>query len=237
MSGELLALLYDWHNRHRLSRQAADVPFYRDLLPSGRVWVLGAGTGRLAVPLARSGRQVVAVDRDVARLDRIPDTPGLSRWHGDIAHLPEAADAAAVAPYSTLQLVSTHDLADCLLGASRVLGPDGALWCDLSDSFQAREGHARRRVIVAECPELGGPVAEDQETVVHADRIELRAWWSLRRQPLAHTVEHWHFHPTPTIVAAATSVGLRLLEELRGYGAPETLHRRILVFGRAGRRA
>jgi predicted RNA methylase len=38
---------------------------------------LGAGTGRVAVPLAQAGRKVVALDLDIARLKRMPQMSGL----------------------------------------------------------------------------------------------------------------------------------------------------------------
>ena len=232
MTPHILALLYDWHNEHRLARQRADVTFYATQLPPGRVWVLGAGTGRVAVPLARSGRPVVAVDRDTARLERIPPTSGLRPWHGDIAHLPAAADPSAIAPYSTLQLVPPHALVSCMAGGARVLGPGGELWCDLSDSFRERQGHPRMRVLVAPCAELGGEVTEEQEVVVSPDHVTLQSWWSMNERTIATCTERWFHHPTPALVACAHQAGLGLRRQHQGYGTPETSHRRILVFGR-----
>ena len=75
--------LYDYEYR----RRRADVTFYRQLArrfagaagAPGRVLDLGCGTGRLTLPLARDGHQVVAVDQSPAmlaglgaRLERAP---------------------------------------------------------------------------------------------------------------------------------------------------------------------
>lgn len=63
------AALYDYEYR----RRRADVTFYRGLAKRrlggpGRILELGAGTGRVTVPLARDGHTVVAVDQSPAML-------------------------------------------------------------------------------------------------------------------------------------------------------------------------
>lgn len=63
------AALYD----HEYRRRRADVRWYVDLArrllgPTGRILELGAGTGRVTVPLARAGYQVTALDHEPAML-------------------------------------------------------------------------------------------------------------------------------------------------------------------------
>src|SRR5262249_14139511 len=61
--------LYDYEYR----RRRADVTFYRELARrrgADRILELGAGTGRVTVPLARDGRQIVAVDPPPAVVGR-----------------------------------------------------------------------------------------------------------------------------------------------------------------------
>src|SRR5207237_10869896 len=55
------AALYDYEYR----RRRADVSFYRELARrrgADRILELGAGSGRVTVPLARDGRRIVAID-------------------------------------------------------------------------------------------------------------------------------------------------------------------------------
>jgi SAM-dependent methyltransferase len=65
------AALYDYEYR----RRRADVTFYRELArrlpPDAPILDLGAGSGRLALPLARDGHPVVAMDQAPAMLDRL----------------------------------------------------------------------------------------------------------------------------------------------------------------------
>jgi SAM-dependent methyltransferase len=66
------AALYDYEYR----RRRADVTFYRELARrrgADRILELGAGSGRVTVPLARDGRYIVAVDRAEPMLDRLRD--------------------------------------------------------------------------------------------------------------------------------------------------------------------
>jgi SAM-dependent methyltransferase len=74
------APLYDYEYR----RRRADVTFYRELArkTGGPVLELGAGSGRVTIPLARDGHHVVALDRAPEMLARLRDR---------VAALPAAA--------------------------------------------------------------------------------------------------------------------------------------------------
>ena len=66
------AALYD----HEYRRRRADVNFYRELArqrlgAGGRILELGAGTGRVTVPLARDGHRVTALDQAAPMLARL----------------------------------------------------------------------------------------------------------------------------------------------------------------------
>jgi len=66
------AALYDYEYR----RRRADVAFYRELAvrrlgASGRILELGAGSGRITIPLARAGFEVTAVDSNKQMLGKL----------------------------------------------------------------------------------------------------------------------------------------------------------------------
>src|SRR3954464_6136073 len=65
------APFYDWENARTVARR--DVRFWQDLAhrQSGRVLELGCGTGRLALPLIKSGVPLVGIDRSDAMLARL----------------------------------------------------------------------------------------------------------------------------------------------------------------------
>jgi len=67
------APFYDWENARTLGRR--DVPFWRRvaLQAGGPVLELGCGTGRITVPLARAGVDIVGIDRSAPMLARARD--------------------------------------------------------------------------------------------------------------------------------------------------------------------
>jgi len=73
--GEAFADVYDdWYDD--VSDVAATVALVRRLAGTGPVLELGVGTGRLAVPLVRSGLEVHGVDASPSMLERLRRKPG-----------------------------------------------------------------------------------------------------------------------------------------------------------------
>ncbi len=138
------AALYDYEYR----RRRADVTFYREIARRrlggpGRILELGCGSGRVTVPLARDGHQVVAVDRSRPMLDRL---------QARIAALPPAVAARitpieadlrsfeapggkfplAIAAFNVLEHLYTRSEVDaCLRRVAAHLAPGGAFVFDV----------------------------------------------------------------------------------------------------------
>lgn len=138
------AAFYDWENAQTVGRQ--DVAFWQSLArrTRGRILELGAGTGRLTLPLARvAGRRVIGVDRSRPMLERAVAKAARQkskRWRpggfvlGDIRDLPfdTGAFQLVIAPYGMLQsLTRERDLTRALGEAARVVAPGGVLGVDL----------------------------------------------------------------------------------------------------------
>jgi ubiquinone/menaquinone biosynthesis C-methylase UbiE len=135
------APFYDWENARTLGRR--DVKFWTRVAQraDGRVLELGCGTGRISLPLARAGVELVGVDRSAPMLRRAGDQmrslPSARRARlvrGDIRRLPfaDAAFATVLAPYGILQsLTRAGDLRAALASAARVVRPGGTFGVDL----------------------------------------------------------------------------------------------------------
>jgi ubiquinone/menaquinone biosynthesis C-methylase UbiE len=164
------ASFYDWENARTLGKR--DVPFWRNLATNagGRVLELGAGTGRIALPLARAGVDLVGIDRSGAmlarartRLRRAKLSDRVQLVRGDIRFLPFSSDslsrrspspvshasdggfAMVMAPYGVLQsLLRDRDLSAALEEVLRVLQPGGTFGLELVADLPSWQEYRKR---------------------------------------------------------------------------------------------
>ena len=138
------APFYDWENAQTLGRR--DVPFWRRVAAAagGPVLELGCGTGRVSLPLARAGVELVGIDRSAPMLDRARRRLTKSRSRqfakslrfvrGDIRQLPfeDETFPMVLAPYGILQsLIRPRDLTATLASVARVVARRGTFGIDL----------------------------------------------------------------------------------------------------------
>lgn len=137
------AALYDYEYR----RRRADVGFYRELArkrlgETGRILELGAGSGRVTIPLARAGHEVVAVDQSPAMLAklraRVAALPSavarrITVVQGDLRDFDVGKKfPLVVAVFNVLEHLYTRVEVDaCLRRVVRHLTPDGAFAFDV----------------------------------------------------------------------------------------------------------
>jgi ubiquinone/menaquinone biosynthesis C-methylase UbiE len=147
------APFYDWENTRTMGRR--DVAFWQRTAErtGGPALELGCGTGRIAVPVARTGVRVVGVDRSAPMLERArrrrrrARLTNLSLVRSDIRALPfEAARFQLVmAPYGILQsLLSDDDLNATLQSVARVAAPGAAFGIDLVSDLPDWKEYTKR---------------------------------------------------------------------------------------------
>jgi SAM-dependent methyltransferase len=135
------AALYDYEYR----RRRADVTFYRELARrrgADRILELGAGTGRITVPLARDGHAVVAVDQSdamlarlTARVDHLPPAVAgrITPVRGDLRGFTVPGRfPLAIAAFNVLEHLYTRgEFEACLQRVAAHLAPGGAFAFDV----------------------------------------------------------------------------------------------------------
>ena len=129
----------------------ADVAFYVDEVSNagGKVLELASGTGRVLLPIARSGKEIVGVERSRGMLDRCrdklaaepPDVQARVRLHSadirDFA-LDDRFDVAII-PFRAMQhILSIDDQLACLDCIRRHLVPGGRIVFDVFNPDFAR---------------------------------------------------------------------------------------------------
>jgi len=136
------APFYEWENAQTLDRR--DVRFWQDMArrAEGPVLELGGGTGRVTLPVARTGARIIGVDRSAEmlsharrRLRRHRTGRNASLVRSDIRSLPFRTSARfdlVMAPYGILQsLIRESDLRATLSAVAGVLSTRGVFGLDL----------------------------------------------------------------------------------------------------------
>jgi len=147
------APFYDWENARTLGRR--DVPFWRNVARNvgGTLLELGAGTGRISIPLARAGVPVVGIDRSEPMLARARQRVVRAKLQrrvrlvrGDIRFLPFARRFEMVlAPYGMLQsLLRERDLQATLAAVHGVLKKGGTFGVELVADLPSWQEYEKR---------------------------------------------------------------------------------------------
>ena len=135
------AALYDYEYR----RRRADVTFYRELARrrgADRILELGAGSGRVTLPLARDGHAVVALDQSEAMLARLrariarlpaPVAERITPVTGDLRTFSVAGRfPLAIAAFNVLEHLYTRgEVTACLQRIAAHLAPGGVFAFDV----------------------------------------------------------------------------------------------------------
>lgn len=166
------APFYDWENAQTLGRR--DVPFWQRVASraGGRVLELGCGTGRVSIPLAKAGVEIVGVDRSAPMLEQArkriraggsKGPPRVRLVRADIRALPfgDGSFPTVIAPYGILQsLTRPRDLTAALASVARVVAhggtfgidlvPDVPKWREYSNRVQLRGRAGRAHLTLVE---------------------------------------------------------------------------------------
>lgn len=212
-----------WHDLE-CGAYDADLPLWRELARSP-VLDVGAGTGRVALDLARAGHDVVALDLEPVLLDALRERAG------DLRVEAVAADAreldlgrrfgAVLCPMQTVQLLGgPGGRAAFLRRAAGHLEPGGVLACALAD---AREGLPAEEMVtdLAIAPDLredadgtvwsSVPVAiRDEGGAAAIERVRTRVAPDGARAVEHDVVRLDHLHPA-VLEDEAAAAGLRPL--------------------------
>ncbi|MEP6782811.1 MAG: class I SAM-dependent methyltransferase, partial [Acidobacteriota bacterium] len=169
------AAYYDWENAQTVGRRdiafwqrmAASVPARRARGPAP-ILELGCGTGRVAIPVAKSGATVVGIDRSASmlargrlRVRRARVGSHVKLIRGDIRHLPfpDRSFPLVMAPYGILQsLLDEKVLKATLKEVERVLARKGTFGLELVADLPAWEEYSRHTSLRGKRGPKGKPI-------------------------------------------------------------------------------
>lgn len=195
--GEHFADVYDeWYGD--ISDVDATVMGLTALAEGGPVLELGVGTGRLALPLAAGGLEVVGVDASAAMIARLRSKPGseaVATIQADMAEPPVAGDhfAVAFAAFNTFfNLTDQTAQSRCVAAVARALRPGGCFVIEgfvppqegLTDGgVSVRHITSSRAVLTASIHEAAAQLIRGQHIDISADGIRMRPWVLHYRTP------------------------------------------------------
>jgi SAM-dependent methyltransferase len=216
--GERFADVYDdWY--HDVSDVGATVERVAALAEplGGRVLELGAGSGRLAIPLAAAGLDVWAVDASATMLERLRAKPGGEAVHAVVDDMADLAAPEVAAPgpdgggprfavvlcaFNTLfNLTDTAAQARCLRRVAELLAPDGRLLVEAFVPPPEEDDTASG---------VGGVSAAVEPRHIGLDEVVLTV---SRLDPAARTVVGQHVQ--------ITEAGIRLRPWVLHYASPD----------------
>jgi len=132
---ERLAALYDLDVRF----DDPAIDWFRGLarMTGGPILELGVGSGRVAVPLAKDGHEVIGIDRSAAMLKRAEQNARRSRVNVRLVEADmrsfslDSAFALIIIPFNTFLMLSADDRWACLARCREHLTPTGRLAVDV----------------------------------------------------------------------------------------------------------
>ena len=160
---------YDWENAQTVGRR--DIAFWSRMAASvkGGILELGCGTGRVAIPVAKSGATIIGIDRSESmlargrmRVRRARVSSRVKLIRGDIRHLPfpDRTFPLVMAPYGILQsLLDEKLLSATLTDVRRVLTRHGVFGLELVADLPAWDEYSKKVSMRGKRGPNGKPIA------------------------------------------------------------------------------
>jgi SAM-dependent methyltransferase len=210
-----------WHDVE-CGAYTADLPLWRSLAreSGGSVLDVGAGTGRVALDLARAGHEVTALDIDadlLAELEARADGLPVRTVVADAADFDAGTFALVAVPMQTIQLLP--DRGGFFASARRAVAPGGLVALAISERLEPFE--AEVELPPPDTGEADGWRYLSQPTAVRAVPEGTRI------ERLRHTIApdgEQATEPNVIVLSAVTSEGLIEEGEASGLQRHATLH-------------
>ncbi len=229
----MLAIMYDFYNMHVLRGQNKDINYYINQLDkynAKSALVVGAGTGRVAIPLSKY-IHVTALDLDKSRLELLKEKcdPINTICVNFIYYKSNETFDIIIIPYSTLQFLEIDDKVNLFFKSLYNIMQDGTVAIiDVSESFNTKPEKDRHLVFKDYCSEVDDIVEVYYSSKRSEKYIEFFVEYKLCKKNVSF-LEHekYGYYDREALVKIINDNGLEVLRIDDGYGDGEFTHKHL----------
>lgn len=231
---DYLPIMYDFYNENVLKGQNDDIDYYIKQIKkykAKKVLIVGAGTGRVAIPLAEYAN-VTALDFDKRRLERLKKK---TNKHIDILNYnflkydKTLNYDLVIFPYSTLQYNSSKKKIDKYLYKLYSLSmPHTISLLDISESFNYKPSAKNRVLFKKYCEEVKDYVIVNYSSIRKKDYMKFIVIYNIVNKNIrVIEKEKYCYYDKKAIENCIQKNNLKVLKTDSGYGKPGFEHKHI----------
>ena len=228
-----LAYMYDFYNKHMLHDQNDDIQYYKNQIKhynSKNVLIVGAGTGRVAIPLSDIAN-VIALDFDEARLEVLREkSKNLKTICCDIKifDTKEYFDMI-VFPYSTIQFSNNEIEIDRILKQLiKIISTDTIILFDISKSFESKQNQKNILLFKDYSEEVKDNVSVYYSAKRYDKYIEFNVNYNIEQQKIQLLeTEQYYYHNEKMFNKLLKNNNLKIIKIDYGYGNKNFTHKHI----------
>lgn len=224
----LLALMYDFYNYNVLKGQNDDISYYINQIEkysSKKILVVGAGTGRVAIPLSRHS-DVTALDFDKERLSVLKQKNNNIKivYENFLNFDTDEKYDLIIIPYSTLQFdCNESKLKKMLLKLKELMSSSTIAIFDMSESFNYKIEKNDEFLFESYCKEIKDDVSVYYTSKRYDKYINFIIKYKLKnlKKELIENEKYYYYNPL-LIERLIKEIGLETIDLDFGYNNNNT---------------
>ena len=229
----LLALMYDFYNSHTLKGQNDDINYYINqikLYNSKDILIIGAGTGRVAIPLTKYAN-ITALDFDKERLVRLKNKEkNVNTICIDFLDYCESKKFdLIIIPYSTLQFDNDKEkLTKFFKKLYETMNDETIVIFDVSESFNTKLEKTNELLFRDYCSEFDDEVEVFYSSKRFKDYIEFIVEYKIcGKNNSVIEREKYYYYDKSLLFDVINNSNLKILKIDDGYGKDGFQHKHL----------
>lgn len=229
----LLASMYDFYNSHMLKGQNDDINYYINQIKkydAQDILIIGAGTGRVAVPLSKYAN-ITALDFDYERLLRLKSKQNdINILCVNFFDYEKAIKYdSIIIPYSTLQFDNDKEkLNNFFKKLNKIISQNGIVIFDVSESFNTKDERNKEFLFKDYYSEVEDDVEVYYTSKRFKDYIEFFIEYRLCKKNVSVIEnERYYYYDKQLLLDIINNNQFELLKIDDGYGTDDFKHKHL----------